>query len=91
MWKPKEIIVHEKVMHDPVTDHFLYQCADTPAKYVASGTPKNIIAASDILSNAGNSMLEKILAGKSVVYIAPATDVVDTFTMPDRWYTDQKV
>ena len=28
-------------------------------------------------------MLDKILAGKSVVYIAPATTVVDTFTMPD--------
>ena len=28
-------------------------------------------------------MLDKILAGKQVVYIAPATNVVDVFTMPD--------
>ena len=28
-------------------------------------------------------MLDKILAGKQVVYIAPATSVVDVFTMPD--------
>ena len=28
-------------------------------------------------------MLDKILLGKQVVYIAPATDSVDVFTMPD--------
>ena len=33
----------------------------------------------DILSHAGSSMLEKILAGKQVVYIAPATRVVGIF------------
>ena len=28
-------------------------------------------------------MIKKIIAGKSVVYIVPTTDVVDIFTMPD--------
>jgi len=82
-WKPKEIIVHETVRDDPVTTHILEQCPRIPVKYVQSGIPTKIVKASDVLGNAGNSMLDKILAGKSVVYIAPTTTVVDTFTMPD--------
>lgn len=83
MWKPKEIIVHEKIRNDPVTIHFIQQCLDVPVKYTNSGIPKKIVQLSDILSHSGSSMLDKILAGKKVVYIAPATNVVDTFTMPD--------
>jgi len=82
-WNPKEIIVHEKVRNDPVTTHFVRQCSGVPVKYTDSGIPQKIVQMSDILSNAGDSMLDKILAGKGVVYIAPATDVVDTFMMPD--------
>jgi len=82
-WKPKEIIVHEKVRDDTVTIHFVKQCAGVPVKYINSGIPKKIVQLSDTLSNAGGSMLDKILAGKQVVYIAPATSVVDVFTMPD--------
>jgi len=83
MWKPKEIIIHETVRDDPVTIHFLEQCPGIPVKYLQSGIPNKITQASDILSNAGNSMLDKILAGKNVLYIAPATNVVDTFTTED--------
>jgi len=83
MWKPKEIIVHEKVRNDPVTTHFIQQCPGVPVKYTNSGIPKKIVQLSDILNHSGNSMLDKILAGKQVVYIAPATRVVDVFTMPD--------
>ena len=82
-WKPKEIIVHEKVINDPVTIHFIQQCPGVPVKYTNSGIPKKIVQLSDILSNAGSSMLDKILAGKEVVYIAPATNVVDVFTILD--------
>jgi len=82
-WKPKEIIVHEKVRNDPVTNHFIQQCPGVPVKHTNSGIPKNIVQLSDILSHSGSSMLDKILAGKQVVYIAPATRVVDVFTMPD--------
>lgn len=82
-WKPKEIIVHEKVGNDPVTIYFIQQCPGVSVKYTNSGIPKKIVQLSDRLSHAGSSMLDKILAGKQVVYIAPATTVVDVFTMPD--------
>jgi spore photoproduct lyase len=82
-WKPKEIIIHEKVRDDPVTTHFIQQCPGVPVKYTDSGIPKNIVQLSDLLSHAGSSMLDKIMAGKQVVYIAPATRVVDVFAMPD--------
>ena len=83
MWRPKEIIVNKVVESDPVTAHIIEQCPDVPVRHVSSGIPRKIIEVSDVLRNAGRSMLDKILAGKQVVYIAPATDVVDTFTMPD--------
>jgi len=82
-WKPKEIIIHNKVRNDPVTIHFVQQCSGVPVKYTDSGIPQKIVQMSELLRNAGDSMLDKILAGKGVVYIAPATGVVDTFTMPD--------
>ena len=82
-WKPKEIIVHEKVRNDPVTTHFIEKCPGVSVKYTDNGIPKKIVQLSDGLSNAGSSMLDKILAGKHLVYIAPAASVVDVFTMPD--------
>ena len=82
-WKPKEIIVNEKVRQDPVTKQVLGQCGKIHVKYVKSGTAKEIVAASDVLSSAKQTMLDKILAGKTVLYIAPANKVVDLFTMPD--------
>ena len=83
MWKPKEIIVNESVKDDPITQYFLGQCAGVPVKYVSTGKSEGIVEASDILRNSGPSMLDKILAGKQVVYIAPAKNAVDVFTMPD--------
>ena len=82
-WRPKEIIVHEKIRKDPVTNHVLGKCEGVPVKYVQSGTRKEIVEASDVLSSAKPAMLDKILAGKTVLYIAPANKVVDLFTMPD--------
>jgi spore photoproduct lyase len=82
-WKPKEIIVHEKIRKDPVTNQVLEKCDGVPVKYVQSGTRKEIVEASDVLSSAKPTMLDKILAGKTVLYIAPANKVVDLFTMPD--------
>jgi len=83
LWRPKEIIVHESVREDSVTTRFLNQCPDVPVRYVESCRPQVVIAASDILLNADGSMLDKIHAGKQVVFIAPAMNVVDVFTMPD--------
>ena len=82
-WKPKEIIVHEKTKKDPVTDQVLERCKGVPVKYVRSGNRKEIVAASDVLSSANQTMIDKILAGKTVLYIAPANNVVDLFTTPD--------
>lgn len=83
MWKPKEIIVNESVVDDPVTVNFLKKCPGVPVRYTKSGMGKHVVKTSHILSNSGSSMLDKIIAGKNVVYIAPAVNVVDTFTMPD--------
>jgi spore photoproduct lyase len=83
MWRPIEIIVNKGVKDDPITEYFLGQCAGIPVVYVNTGKAKDIVAASDILKNSGPSMLDKILAGKQVVYISPAGDAVDVFTMPD--------
>jgi spore photoproduct lyase len=83
MWKPKEIIVHETVKDDSITKYFQGQCPGVPVGYVTSGKGKDIVRASDILSNCGTSMLDKILAGKQMVYIAPANKVVDSFNIPD--------
>jgi len=80
-WKPKEIIVHEKVRNDPVTIYFIQQCPGVSVKYTSSGIPKEIVQVFDILSHSGSLMLDKILAGKQVVYIAPATTVVNVFTV----------
>jgi len=82
-WKPKEIIIHESVRHDRITHYFLDQCLDVPVKYVTSGLPKEIVKVSEVLNQAKGRMLNKILLGKQVVYLAPAMDAVDTFTMPD--------
>ena len=84
MWKPEEIIINEKVKDDPVTQHLLDQCPGIPVKYVNSGTQEAIKQASNCLKSADSGMLNKILAGKKVVYVAPAGSAVDVFTMPDQ-------
>ena len=83
-WKPKEIIVHESVRNDPVAIHFTQQCPGVSVQYTDTGIAKRVSQKSDTLSNAADSMLGKIIAGKQVVYIAPATNVVDVFDMPDN-------
>lgn len=83
-WQPREIIVHEAVREDEVTRRILSRCPQAPVHYVTSGNPRAVVAASDVLNRAGGAMLDKILAGKQVLYVAPATQVVDTFHMPDE-------
>jgi spore photoproduct lyase len=83
-WTPEEIILHDSVKEDPVTASFLAQCPGVPVKVVTDGNPKTVVAASGVLSRSGPSMLDKILAGKGVVYLAPTSnDIVDVFAMPD--------
>jgi len=85
-WIPKEIIVHETVKDDPVTTELLKRCPGTPVKYVTSGTAKRISDASETLNQAGSGMLDKMIAGKQVVYVAPATNVVDIYMHLTRKY-----
>ena len=83
MWKPEEIIINEQVKNDPVTQHLLNQCPGIPVRHVDSGTQEAIKQASNCLKNANSDMLSTILAGKKVVYLAPAGSAVDVFMMPD--------
>lgn len=83
-WKPKEIAVHRSVKDDAVTKHFISHCPGVPVRYVNSGRAKDVVKVSQILQKSGSTMLDKIIAGKQVVFIAPAGNVVDTFTMPDK-------
>jgi len=81
-WRPAEIIIHSQVKNDPATIFFLQQSPNVPVKFIDSGLSKHIREASKLISSC-SGLLNKIMAGKSVVYIAPAEDVVDQFTMPD--------
>jgi spore photoproduct lyase len=82
-WRPREVIIHQEVKDDPIAQYFLERCPGVPIKYVTSGMSKEIVKVSELSSQARSGMLHKVLLGKQVVYIAPAMDVVDTFTMPD--------
>lgn len=83
-WIPAEIIIHESVQDDPVTGNVLAYCPDTPVKIVSKATPDVVKQASDVLRSAGSGMLKGIMAGKKVLFVAPAGNgIVDKFTMPD--------
>ncbi len=60
-WNASEVIIHESVKDDLVTAYFLRQCPGVKVKYVRNGIPKEIVKASDILSQARGGMLDKIL------------------------------
>jgi len=82
-WKPEEIIVNEKVKYDPVTEYVLKECEGVPVREVNNGKATTIVESSEILKGT-ETMLDKILAGKKVLYLGPTgNDVVDVFTMPD--------
>ena len=83
-WKPSEIIIHRKVEDDPVTRFIIEKCQGIPIKFVSDAKPESVVQTSEILSASDDSMLDKILTGKQVVFVAPASNnAVDTFTMPD--------
>lgn len=83
-WKPSEIIIDRRVEDDPVTRSIIKKCPSVPIKFVSNSRGSDVVAVSDILSNAGNTMLEKILAGKQVLFVAPpSNNTVDEFEMTD--------
>lgn len=84
-WKPFEIIIDRRVEDDQATQFILSNCPSVPVKFVTSAKSNSVVAASNVLANSGDSMLEKIIAGKNVMFVAPASNsTVDTFTMTDE-------
>ncbi len=82
-WIPKEIIIHDSVIDDPVTQYILSQCPGVPIVHTDSGNAGSIKAKSNALLSKGSGMLDQIIAGKRVVFIAPPGQAVDVFEMPD--------
>ena len=83
-WKPSEIIVDRRVVDDPVSRSIIEKCPSVPVKYIDDAKPTTVVSTSDILSNAGSTMLEKIIAGKQVLFVAPpSSGTVDQFEMTD--------
>ena len=82
-WRPKEIIVNEKVHEDAVTKRVLERCPGVPVRIVKSARAQDVIAASKVLSEAKGGMLDTVLAGKGVLFITAPGQSVDTFEMPD--------
>ncbi len=82
-WRPVKIIVNQEVRNDPDTAYFLSQCPGIPVKHVGSSESTVVVQASTILTNARSGMLNKVVAGKSVVFIGPGSGTVDKFKIPD--------
>ena len=83
-WKPSEIIIHRKVQNDQVTRSIIEKCKGIPIEFVNNATPESVIPASEILSSSNDGMLNKIIAGKQVLFISPVTGgEVDSFEMED--------
>lgn len=85
MWRPGEIIIHEKVSKDPSVQGVLEKCPQVPRRYVKDAKATTVSKASHILQSAKTSMLDTMRAGKQVLFLAPAgSQPVDQFTMPDE-------
>jgi spore photoproduct lyase len=83
-WKPSEIIIDQRVKDDPVTRSIIEKCQSVPIRYVSNAKSKTIVEASCVLASSGSTMLNKIIAGKKVLFVAPASDSrVDTKTKED--------
>ncbi|MEI7637718.1 MAG: hypothetical protein WCJ37_10460, partial [Syntrophus sp. (in: bacteria)] len=82
-WKPAEIIINKEVQYDPATINFLNHCPNVPVRLIQSSAAKEIVQASEILQNTDSGMLNSIMAGKRVVFIAPAAQAVDEFSISD--------
>ena len=83
LWKPDELFIHDDddVKNDDVTRWILRRCGGVPVTYVTNAR-KDIAGKSKIL-NKTTGFLEKILAGKHVLYVAPGENAVDTFQIDD--------
>jgi spore photoproduct lyase len=84
MWTPKEIFIHTSVKNDPVTANLIASSPSARIVYTSSGMANIIKSQSEILKNQ-KTMLNSVLSGKDVVYIAPVSqNDIDSFEMPDQ-------
>ena len=81
-WKPKEVFVHASVRGDQTTGTIIRRCGNVPVTYVESGLPEEIVRKSKVLTSA-SGFLDKVKAGKQVLYVAPAGSAVDEFRITD--------
>lgn len=81
-WKPKEVFIHARVRDDQTTKSILRRCGNAPVTYVESGLPEEIVGKSKVLKSA-SGFLDKVKAGKQVLYVAPAGSAVDEFRITD--------
>ena len=58
-WRPSEIIVDNRVLKDPITEHILSLCPDVPVRYTESGNPQDIKNASEII--AASERMQKLI------------------------------
>ena len=65
-WKPEEIVVNERVKHDPVTTHILEQCEGVPVRHVQNGKAETIVRASETLKDK-KTLLDNVLAAAGLI------------------------
>ena len=94
LWKPSEIIVDERVKDDPVTRSILEKCPSVPIRLISDARPDTVVKASVVHANSGTTsvagsesgktVLDKIIAGKKVLFVAPpSSEAVDIKTIED--------
>ena len=82
---PQEIVVHDAARNDPTTRQLVNRCPGVPVKYIPGGLAEEVRAVSTVLPPPGSPMLETVLAGKRLLYVAPpSNDTVDRFSIDDH-------
>ncbi len=84
LWKPEEIIVHDKVRNDPLTQNILDQYPEVPVKLVNNCKPRTVKESSSILSEPYLSGGDLYDAGKGVLFISPGDNAIDAFDIEDN-------
>ena len=78
-----ELVVVREVLDEPVTRRIIERCPGIPVRIAETSRPRDIKAASRILSCAA-ALAERIAAGKHVLVLVPTTsNVVGEFEMAD--------
>ena len=91
MWKSKEIFIYNKVKDDPVSLNIVEQCPESRIIYTSSGKANDIKAESEVLRGK-SSLIEQVIAGKDIVYVAPVGEDVFKFAVSEiRKYSEAPI